>query len=85
MGKKFIDYLCAFNDRKKFRKSCSENYPKELVLKLEHSGSHATFPDLDITKSNDKISTKSCDKRDSFLFYCKHAKISQQYSIIYFL
>ena len=36
----------------------------ELVLKVEHSGSHATFLDLDNIISNDKISTKLYDKRD---------------------
>ena len=49
-------------------KSHKEIYPMELVLKVEHSGSHATFLDLDIIISNDKMSTKLYDKRDDLFF-----------------
>ena len=37
------------NDAGKFQNSNKEIYHKELVLKLEHSGSHTSFLDSDIT------------------------------------
>ena len=40
----------------------------------KHSGSHATFLDLNVTINNGKISTKLCDKRDDFLC-CTHVKL----------
>ena len=57
----------------------------KLVLKLEYSGSHAIFLDLDITINNGKISTKLYDKRNNFFLYFTHAKLSYQHSITYFL
>ena len=44
---RFIDDLCALNDGRQFQKSYKEIYPKELVLKLEHSGSHTTFLNIE--------------------------------------
>ena len=82
---RFTDDLCALNDGGKFQKSYKKVYPKELALKLKHSGSHATFPDLNIIISNRKKSTKVYDKRDDFfLFFCLHAKLSWQHHIICF-
>ena len=52
-----------------FQKLYKEIYPTDLVLKLENSGCHATFLDLDIIISNGKISTKLYDKRDSYSFF----------------
>ena len=48
-------------------------YLKKLVLKLEHSGSHATFLNLNITISNGKISTELYNKCDDIflLFACQ--------------
>ena len=43
-------------DGEEFKKSYKEICPKELVLKLERSGSHTTFLDLKIRISNGKIS-----------------------------
>ena len=40
-----------------------------MVLKLEHSGYHATFLDLNITIRNVKISNKFYNKRDDFFFF----------------
>ena len=56
----------------------------ELVLKVEHSGSHATFLDLDNIISNDKISTKLYDKRDdlSFMVYTCQTFIATFFSKI---
>ena len=47
-----------------FGNSYKEIYPKELELKLEHNGSHATFLDLDLYIENGKISSKLYDKDD---------------------
>ena len=41
----FIDDLCAINDDDEFSECI---YPGELELKLEHSGTYATFLHLDI-------------------------------------
>ena len=40
---RFIDDLCAINDRNEFTKSFKDIYPKELELKIEHTGTHATL------------------------------------------
>ena len=73
---RFIDDLWAGNNWIKFQKSYKEIQPKELVLKLEHSGSDATFFDSNITISNSKISTKLYNKCDNFFFNHPHAKPS---------
>ena len=44
----FIDDLCAINNDDEFSKSFKCIYPGELELKLEQSGTHVTFLDLDI-------------------------------------
>ena len=46
----------------------SEVYPEKLELKLEHSGIHGTFLNLDITIVNGKFLNKLFDKRDAFPF-----------------
>ena len=71
---RFIDDHWALNDGGEFQKSFKEIYLKELVLKLEHSGSHTTFRNLNITISNGKISTKLYNKYDEFFFYCLYVK-----------
>ena len=45
---RFIDDLCALNDGGEFGRVYKEIYPEELELKVEHSGSHASFLNLDI-------------------------------------
>ena len=62
---RFIDDLWVGNNGIEFQKSYKEIQPKELVLKLEHSGSDATFFDSNITISNSKISTKLYNKCDN--------------------
>ena len=44
-------------------------YPKKLVLKLEHFGSHATVLHLNITINNGERSAKLYDKHDEFSFF----------------
>ena len=43
---RFIDNLRAMNVGIDLSNSCKYIYPKELELKIDHSGSHATFLDL---------------------------------------
>ena len=57
-----------FIDRKSFFDNFKYIYPKELELKLEHHGSHATFLDLDIEIKNSVFVYKLFDKRDAFSF-----------------
>ena len=66
---RFIDDLCAINDGNEFGNSFKCIYPKELETKLEHSGTHATFLDLDIKIENGIFVYKLFDKRDKFPFF----------------
>ena len=66
--KRFIDDLCAINDGHLFGEVYKEIYPEELELKLEHSGLHASFLNLDITIREGKFVYKLFDKRDAFPF-----------------
>ena len=66
---RFIDDLCAINDGHEFSKSFRNIYPKELELKIEHQGTHATFLDLDITIKDNIFIYKLFDKRDAFPFF----------------
>ena len=45
---RFIDDLGAINDDNEFLTSFKNIYPKELDLKVERQGNHASFLDLDI-------------------------------------
>ena len=65
---RFIDDACTLNDSDVFIQSYKEIYPKELELKCEHSGLHATFLELDITVSDAVFVFKLFDKRDGFPF-----------------
>ena len=65
---RFIDDLCALNDRDEFGNSFKTIYPQELELKVEHKGDHATFLDLDITIKDGIFVYKLFDKRDAFPF-----------------
>ena len=66
---RFIDDLCAINDRDDFFKHYKEIYPAELELKVEHHGTHATFLDLDISIKDGTFVYKLFDKRDAFPFF----------------
>ena len=67
-NKRFIDDLCAINDGNLFRELFKDIYPVELELKLEHSGNHASFLNLDITIVDGIFVYKLFDKRDTFPF-----------------
>ena len=66
--KRFIDDLCALNDGGEFGKVHKDIYPNELELKVEHSGSHASFLNLDITIKEGLFVYKLFDKREAFPF-----------------
>ena len=66
--KRYIDDMCCLNDGGEFENSYNLIYPKELELKCEHSGSHATFLDLDIAVEEGIFVYKLFDKRDAFPF-----------------
>ena len=58
------------NDKDDFFNSYNKGiYSKELQLKVEHHGTHATFLDLDITVENNIFRYKLFDKRDAFPFF----------------
>jgi len=66
---RFIDDECNINDSDEFSNSFHQIYPKELKLKCEHHGSHATFLDLDITIKDGTFEYKLYDKRDNYPFH----------------
>ena len=66
--KRFIDDLCAVNDGNVFESVYREIYPDELELKVEHSGYHASFLNLDISIRDGIFVYKLFDKRDAFPF-----------------
>ena len=66
---RFIDDLCAINDRDEILNNYKEIYPSDLELKVEHQGDHATFLDLDITIKDGTFVYKLFDKRDAFSFF----------------
>ena len=66
---RFIDDACNLNDGGEFQRSYPEIYPKELELKCEHEGDHATFLELDITIKDGIFVYKLFDKRDNFPFF----------------
>ena len=56
------------NDGGEFGRSYQLIYPDELELKVEHSGNHASFLNLDITIKDGIFVYKLYDKRDAFPF-----------------
>jgi len=66
---RFIDDLCAINDGGVLGRVFKDIYPEELELKLEHSGLHASFLNLDITIVDGIFVYKLYDKRDNFPFH----------------
>ena len=66
---RFIDDELNLNDCGEFGKSFHLIYPKELQLKCEHQGTHATFLELDIEVVEGVFVYKLFDKRDNFPFH----------------
>ena len=67
-NKRFIDDLGTINDGGVFNGVYKDIYPPELQLKVEHSGTLATFINLDITVKDGVFIYKLFDKRDTFPF-----------------
>ena len=66
---RYIDDLCCLNDEGNFGLTYKNIYPRELELKCEDLGDHATFLDLDIRISNNQYVYKIFDKRQNFPFH----------------
>ena len=65
---RFIDDQCNLNDFGEFGNSYHLIYSKDLQLKCEHQGNHATFLELDITITDGIFVYKLFDKRNGFPF-----------------
>ena len=65
---RFVDDLCALNDGGEFGKSHKKIYSKEMELKPEHQGLHATFLEIETNIENSIFVYKLYDKRDDFPF-----------------
>ena len=65
----FTNDLCAINKDNEFLTLCKNIYPKELELRVEHQGNHASFLDLDIEIEDSVFVYKLFDKRDKFPFF----------------
>ena len=70
--KRFIDDLGTLNGDRVFNDVYKDIYPPELQLKVEHSGTLATFINLDITVKDGVFIYKLFDKRDTFPFFTVH-------------
>ena len=82
-----LEHLCAISDDYEFSESFKCIYLGELELKLEHSGTHATFLDLDIKIEDGIFVYKLFDKRDKFPFFIARmstlkAIFHQSYSMV---
>ena len=67
--KRFIDDLGTLNDGGLFDDVYKDIYPPKLQLKVEHSGTHATFFKLDIIVKDGVFLYKLFYKRDAFPFF----------------
>ena len=67
--KRFIDDLGTLNDGCVLNDIYKGIYPSELQLKVEHTGTHVTFLNLDITIKDVVFIYKLFDKRDAFSFF----------------
>ena len=67
--KPFIDDLDTFNDGSVFNDVYKDMYTPELQLKVEHSGTHATFLNLDVMGKDGVFVYKLFNKRDAFPFF----------------
>ena len=66
---RFIDDECNLNDGGEFGRSFHLIYPRDLELKCEHQGTHATFLDLEISILDGVFVYKLFDKRENFPFF----------------
>ena len=69
---RFVDDLGTLIDGGVFNDVFTDIYPLELHLKIEHSGTHTTFLNLDITVKDGFFIYKLFDKCDAFPFFIVH-------------
>ena len=74
---RFINDVCTINDDGEFSSSQKYIYSKQLEIKLEHQGKHATFLDLGITIKYNIFVYKLFDKRDKFPFFIVRLSVEQ--------
>lgn len=67
-SKKQFQDLCAINEGGEFGHINADIYPKELDIKLEYEGTHASFLNRDVIIVDGKFIYKLHGKRDSFPF-----------------
>ena len=67
--KYFVDDLGNLNHRGVFNDVYKDIHPPGLQMKVEHSGAHATFLNLDITTKDEVFIYKFFDKCDAFPFF----------------
>ena len=70
--KHFIDDFGNLNYGGVFNNVSKDIYPPELEMKVEHSGTHATSLNLDVTVKNGVFIYKLFDKCDAFSFFIVH-------------
>ena len=66
---RFLDDLWTINNDDEFSSSCKYIYLRQLELKLEHQGEHATFLYLDVTVEDNIFVYELFDKKDKFPFF----------------
>ena len=62
---RFIDYLVVINGGNVLLELFRDIYPESLELKMEHTGTRATFLYLEITVQGGKFFFKLFDKRNA--------------------
>ena len=67
-SKKRFQDLCAINEGGEFGHINADIYPKELDIKPEYQGTHASFLNRDVIIVDGKFIYKLYGKRDSFPF-----------------
>ena len=63
---RFAEEFCTINDGGEFSSSDKYNYPKQLEIKPEHQGEHATFLDFEIPIQDNIFVCKLFEKRNTF-------------------
>ena len=64
-----LNFIGTLNDGNVLNDVYKDIYPPVLQLKVEHSGTHVTFLNLDITVNDGVFIYKHFDKGDAFPFF----------------